>query len=345
VQEHHNSTEVVLINFENLKIDRNTAFKDVENEKKVLGLLRAAVERWLTKKRLVILDSLNFIKGFRYELYCRAREVGTPHCVVFCDVDQETSRKWNDSRLFKKHDSIYANESESKQPLSISSSSDIKYSLDLSKLSISSEQKSDLSSSSSASISSSSSSSSTAKITTETTATTTTSRHSSVSNTSSTSSPSYDGMYNPQCMDDLLNRLEVPNADKRWDAPLFTVKATDETPCKDIIEAVLLGKAPTPSFATAIPKLEANDFVHQLDRVTQDVVKLLLDAQNVCQVGDVVMIPNGDKKKEKVNLSRALGLPELRGLRRQYLKIAALRPPKDSAEVITAFCDFLNSQM
>jgi protein KTI12 len=42
----------------------------------------SAVERLLTKDDIVIADGLNYIKGFRYQLYCIARAIGTPHCVV-----------------------------------------------------------------------------------------------------------------------------------------------------------------------------------------------------------------------------------------------------------------------
>lgn len=43
----------------------------------------SAVERVLSKDDIVIADGLNYIKGFRYQLYCIARAIGTPHCVVW----------------------------------------------------------------------------------------------------------------------------------------------------------------------------------------------------------------------------------------------------------------------
>ena len=36
---------------------------------------------------------MNYIKGFRYELYCLARNAQTTLCVVFCDTDIEFARK------------------------------------------------------------------------------------------------------------------------------------------------------------------------------------------------------------------------------------------------------------
>ena len=48
----------------------------------------AAVDHALDAHTVVVLDSLNYIKGFRYQLYCAARAESTQHCVVRCvDVD------------------------------------------------------------------------------------------------------------------------------------------------------------------------------------------------------------------------------------------------------------------
>ena len=48
---------------------------DVPSEKNTRGQLRATADRGLTsKRRVVLLDSLNNIKGYRYELWCCARQ-------------------------------------------------------------------------------------------------------------------------------------------------------------------------------------------------------------------------------------------------------------------------------
>jgi protein KTI12 len=44
------------------------------SEKPARGALFTAVHRVLAPNKIVILDSLNYIKGFRYQLYCAARE-------------------------------------------------------------------------------------------------------------------------------------------------------------------------------------------------------------------------------------------------------------------------------
>ncbi|CAI7921126.1 unnamed protein product [Closterium sp. NIES-54] len=67
-------------------------------EKNLRGSLRSEVDRAVGKDRIVIVDSLNAIKGYRYELWCLARAAATKYCVVHCDVAAETAREWNDRR-------------------------------------------------------------------------------------------------------------------------------------------------------------------------------------------------------------------------------------------------------
>jgi len=90
--------DIVIINFESLKVNRATAFQNSMTEKRVNEQLRTAVERHLTLKRVVILDALNMIKGFRYELFTRAKEVGTAHCVVHVDTSREVAWSRNLAR-------------------------------------------------------------------------------------------------------------------------------------------------------------------------------------------------------------------------------------------------------
>lgn len=42
---------------------------------------------------MVIIDSQNYIKGYRYELYCLARNAQTNLLVVFCDTEIEIAEK------------------------------------------------------------------------------------------------------------------------------------------------------------------------------------------------------------------------------------------------------------
>lgn len=72
---------VHLINDQTLGLDRSV-YKAAKTEKDARATEYAAVKRVLTKQSIVIADGLNYIKGFRYQLYCEAKAVCTPSCVV-----------------------------------------------------------------------------------------------------------------------------------------------------------------------------------------------------------------------------------------------------------------------
>lgn len=59
---------------------------DALSEKQLRGGLRSATDRALSASpgAAVVVDSLNHVKGFRYELWCVARAAGARYCVVWC---------------------------------------------------------------------------------------------------------------------------------------------------------------------------------------------------------------------------------------------------------------------
>ena len=67
----------------------------LQAEKISRGALKAAVERGLTKSETLIADDLNYIKGYRYELFCVARAVGTSMCTIHCDAEPEQIQQFN----------------------------------------------------------------------------------------------------------------------------------------------------------------------------------------------------------------------------------------------------------
>ncbi|XP_071493133.1 protein KTI12 homolog [Diadema antillarum] len=86
------------ISDENVGIDKNTVYADSKKEKEARGKLKSATQRLLSKEDVVMLDSLNYIKGFRYELYCAVKSSQTPHCVIFCNTPAEMTSDWNGRR-------------------------------------------------------------------------------------------------------------------------------------------------------------------------------------------------------------------------------------------------------
>ncbi|CAG8809397.1 10094_t:CDS:2, partial [Gigaspora rosea] len=89
---------VHLINDESLGITKDSYRDTRVEEKKARASLISAVERLVSKEDVVIADGMNYIKGYRYQLYCIARAVGTPHCVIYCGTPIEIAREWNSNR-------------------------------------------------------------------------------------------------------------------------------------------------------------------------------------------------------------------------------------------------------
>jgi len=148
--------------------------------------------------------------------------------------------------------------------------------------------------------------------------------------------------YEEKILEDLLRRLEEPNEKNRWDSPLFVIKdEKEELPCKQIADVLLKGKAHIASFATAVKPEESATLVYDQDRITQEIMKAVLTAQqNGSGPGDVVSVPH---TKKLVTLTRRLGLPELRRLQQQFLKVAQVRTLTKTEDIAAAFVDYLNT--
>lgn len=90
---------VKLIDEPSLNLDRNQSYSGMPAEKNLRGMLRSEVDRSVSKESIVVVDSLNNIKGYRYELWCIARAAAIRYCVLYCDAGENTCRMWNKARL------------------------------------------------------------------------------------------------------------------------------------------------------------------------------------------------------------------------------------------------------
>lgn len=59
-----------------------TVYDHARTEKEARAVAFARVKRALAKDTFVILDGMNYIKGYRYQLWCEAKAMGTTCCVV-----------------------------------------------------------------------------------------------------------------------------------------------------------------------------------------------------------------------------------------------------------------------
>jgi len=49
----------------------------------------------MSRDDIVIADGMNYIKGYRYQLYCEAKSLLTPSCVVQIGAPADKCREWN----------------------------------------------------------------------------------------------------------------------------------------------------------------------------------------------------------------------------------------------------------
>jgi len=78
--------------------DKNFIFSDSRHEKDVRGRLKSEVIRQLGKDNVVICDGLNYIKGFRYELFCASKAGKTTQLTIQCDLSPEDAEQINLAR-------------------------------------------------------------------------------------------------------------------------------------------------------------------------------------------------------------------------------------------------------
>eukprot|EP01029_Cantina_marsupialis_P009424 TRINITY_DN21955_c1_g1_i1.p1 TRINITY_DN21955_c1_g1~~TRINITY_DN21955_c1_g1_i1.p1 ORF type:complete len:260 (+),score=55.66 TRINITY_DN21955_c1_g1_i1:49-780(+) len=55
--------------------------------------VKALVNKHMARDSIVLVDSLNSMKGVRYELYCLGRSISTQHCVVYVQCPAEVCRE------------------------------------------------------------------------------------------------------------------------------------------------------------------------------------------------------------------------------------------------------------
>ncbi|ORX56969.1 chromatin associated protein KTI12 [Hesseltinella vesiculosa] len=91
------SFKIQVINDDDLHITKDM-YSDPREEKKARMAMLSAVERSLNKETIVIADGMNYIKGFRYQLYCVARALSTPHCVLHSGAPAAKVKEWNQAR-------------------------------------------------------------------------------------------------------------------------------------------------------------------------------------------------------------------------------------------------------
>ncbi|XP_048207262.1 protein KTI12 homolog [Perognathus longimembris pacificus] len=312
-----------------LGAEDTTVYGDPAQEKALRAALRASVERRLSRQDVVILDSLNYIKGFRYELYCLARAARTPLCLVYCVRPGSPSPRRQaagvaDRRVPNVSVSWRPRAEEGGKPPAAGTSlprelttgsavngsvqADGPRELDCREI-----EASDLP----------------APATPE--------------NEKSAKCVS-GAFFSPDLLEALTLRFEAPDSRNRWDRPLFTVVGLEEPlPFAEIRSALFENRAPPPHQATQSQPLASSSFLHQLDQVTNQVLTGLMEAQKSAIPGDLLTLPG---TTEHLLFTRPLTMAELSRLRRQFISYTKMHPNYENLpQLANMFLQYLSQSL
>jgi tRNA uridine 5-carbamoylmethylation protein Kti12 len=94
---------------------RDHIYNSAAAEKNARAAEFSNIKRALSKDAIVISDSLNYIKGYRYQLWCEAKAAGTRCCVVHVAAREDECKKWNRERL-RQHGEVGEDEGRQSPP-------------------------------------------------------------------------------------------------------------------------------------------------------------------------------------------------------------------------------------
>lgn len=75
-----------------------SCLSDSKKEKAVRSSMKSDIQRKLNSNDLLIFDCSNYIKGYRYEIYCTTKLYKTPQCTLHCNLPIEQAWLWNNKR-------------------------------------------------------------------------------------------------------------------------------------------------------------------------------------------------------------------------------------------------------
>ncbi|KAK2061684.1 chromatin associated protein KTI12 [Colletotrichum caudatum] len=275
------------------------------SEKDARAAIYGAVKRVLSDRDIVILDGLNYIKGWRYQLHCEAKAVRTPSVVLQIGCGVERARGINEERLRRRR--RRRGEDEGAPTATTTTTPAV-------------------------------TTTNTAMETEEGAAT----NDVTTTDAGGEEEEEEEQPYEPDNWENLVFRYEEPNPMTRWDSPLFTLVWDDDAAqaarvFDDVWDAVAgTGrKTVKPNQATVQRSRDAGgDYLYVLDRETQDVVRRVLEAQGEGgEEGGEVTVPcgaaaaaagaaTGASPGEALAVrlpGRKVGLPQLQRLRRAFV--------------------------
>ncbi|CAI1538700.1 hypothetical protein SEUBUCD646_0K01120 [Saccharomyces eubayanus] len=254
-----------------------------QDERKLRSEIISAVKRDLSRNKIVIVDSLNYIKGFRYQLHCEVKNLSTTFCVIQTLCPPETIFEWN--------------------------------------------------------------------------------------NTSNVNP------WEPELLNQLIQRYEEPNSNNRWDSPLFAILTPQDniTECiVDLYKVVFqtsksaknsghndpLNKGlQKPNSATVLKPASQSNFIQVLDVETTKIIKVIMNhIKSLTSIGGVsngtrVIVSEGVTDINDYGcffvdlpIGNVVTLAQLQRLKRQFINFNRLRDI-DQDRIGVLFADYLNKNL
>ena len=331
---------VILLNEESVcpGKTKQECYENPGSEKQTRASLKAAFDRApKTPRVLVILDSLNYIKGFRYELHCLSKASGEKHGILWVLNSLQQVQTWNkaySSELLKELIQRYEPPDERNRwdkPL---------YTVDVS------------GGSGDASI----------EVLTE-------SVYNMHSLEEAMAGAGGEGRRNaalqvPQQkkpkksafsrVKKSNSQIAVANSAASTSAAAPTIRnegqknqKTVEEQLNEILDSFLLKVQPLKVGTSTRQQVAGNaNVLQQLDSTTQRLVSSIASAQNI-HTGGKLQVKTTTGVTLMMDYKRSIALPELRRLRTQYLKWSAMNPPEDATEkgIGEAFLKYIQEQL
>ncbi|OQV26127.1 Protein KTI12-like protein [Hypsibius exemplaris] len=230
---------------------KDTIYADTSKEKNLRATIKSDVHRALSKEVVVIMDAQNYIKGYRYEVYCITKSAKTTQCTVWCNSPISEAKTWNEAR-----DAAVR--------------------------------------------------------------------------------------YSEATFDALVMRFEPPDSANRWENPLFTLLPTDPLPITELLEVLINRRAPPPNQSTQSQPLAATNYLHELDKITQEIVAAVISAQQNGMIGEKIVVTGST---EPLILPKRILPAELGRLRRQFISYSRTRPVDSLERIPTIFIQYLKNSI
>ncbi|KAJ6157608.1 hypothetical protein N7470_005200 [Penicillium chermesinum] len=188
-----------------------TVYDHARTEKEARGVAYARAKRVLTRDSIVILDGMNYIKGWRYQLWCEAKAANTTCCVVrsTLPIERVEGSMANQSHI-QVHVGTPIDQCVANNNRRLNRQSTSQPEPQPQPLASDSAPSPDL-------------------------------------NQPTPSYPDTEEPYPPELLDNLIFRYEEPSTHSRWDKPLFTVPWDDPAPPVADIFHALTGVAISPA--------------------------------------------------------------------------------------------------